>query len=109
MSKQPEALRLASLLDEPPVWESQPQVVEGWASNSPLDAAAAELRRLHSLNAELVDVLNALYVAAPISTSCAEFHHRASERHALGDECKPRADYLAALSAARATLSKAGA
>lgn len=52
MSTTPEALRLAVLLENPPCWESQPQVVEGWASDSPLWDAAAELRRLAAVEAE---------------------------------------------------------
>ena len=45
MSKQPEALRLADLLDGDP------------NSKTHHDEAAAELRRLHAVNAELLQAL----------------------------------------------------
>jgi hypothetical protein len=49
MNTQPEALRLAEMFER--IWEGQ--------SNIDTEAAA-ELRRLHSVNAELLEVLNKL-------------------------------------------------
>lgn len=50
--KQPEALRLADALDA--------EFVTGRISNHTGREAAAELRRLHSVNAQLVAALNAM-------------------------------------------------
>lgn len=44
MSQQPEALRLAALLESGSIWEDQEQ-------------AATELRRLHEINHELLEAL----------------------------------------------------
>lgn len=53
MSTQPEALRLADLLQE--------QVdVDGHWSREQIDKAAAELRRLHAANIDCVDHFNAI-------------------------------------------------
>ncbi len=52
MTNQPEALRLADLIDE------------GDISSSTQDGAAAELRRLYEVNQELVEALERLMVAA---------------------------------------------
>ena len=57
--------------------------------------------------AELLAALRALYLAAPTSVDCKDFHHSRSERHALVGECKPAADYLAALSGARIAIAAA--
>lgn len=63
--KQPEALRLAGALEDGELRDTGGQVIYGWAVNSysgpedPTEAAAAELRRLHALNAELLDALKA--------------------------------------------------
>ena len=97
MSKQPEALECAHLLGS------------GFTDSHTRGRAAAELRRLHAVNEALLSALNALYIAAPVSTNCAEFHHSAGERHSFGDECKPRAAYLASLAAARAAIQLATA
>ena len=48
MSKQPEALRLAALLDATELWPS---------GSDRCQQAATELRRLHEVNAELVEAL----------------------------------------------------
>jgi hypothetical protein len=69
--------------------------------------AAAELRRLHSLNAELLAALQAMYRAAPMSTECGDFHHGASDRHDFGGECKPLAAYRDAAAQARAAIALA--
>lgn len=49
MSKQPEALRLADVLDD--VWH-------GGIGGQEILSAAEELRRLHEANAELLEALN---------------------------------------------------
>jgi len=62
MSKQPEALRLVSMLDG-----SECCKAHGGIGSHPATCdecprtAAAELRRLHALNVELVDALRAIY------------------------------------------------
>jgi hypothetical protein len=64
MSKQPEALRLAEWLQA--AVQMYPQMSEdepgGYCTevDQVIDEAAAELRRLHAANAELVDVLSDL-------------------------------------------------
>lgn len=68
--------------------------------------AAAELRRQHAEITELRAALRALYLAAPTSLECNDFHHAHGDRHAYGEECKPREEYLRALSAARAALDR---
>jgi hypothetical protein len=61
MSKQPEALRLADALERGECYESQPCSVYGWVgSDDPTSDAATELRRLHAVNAELLEALQAL-------------------------------------------------
>ena len=57
MNKQPEALRLADALASP---------LED--ANDFADIAAAELRRLHALNGELLEALKALCTHAPRSS-----------------------------------------
>jgi len=58
--KQPEALRLADGLE---------QGFQTGSISAQLDQAAAELRRLHEVNAELVEALKILvdYYASPIA------------------------------------------
>jgi uncharacterized protein YPO0396 len=64
MSKQPEALRLAEWLQA--AVQMHPQISEdepgGYCAevDQVIDEAAAELRRLHAANAELVEVLSDL-------------------------------------------------
>jgi hypothetical protein len=60
MSKQPEALRLAVALESGDVYESHSAPVYGWCENDHCDEAAAELRRLHAVNAELLAALRAM-------------------------------------------------
>ena len=57
MSDQPTALRLAGALQQQAVWEGHygPSYLRDL-----LPEAAAELRRLHALNAELVEALQAV-------------------------------------------------
>lgn len=58
--KQPEALRLADQLEDGYTYECAGVVVYGWEDEShsdPTDDAAAELRRLHAENAELIQEL----------------------------------------------------
>ena len=52
---QPEALRLAEMLEDAPLWESQAPTIAGFRADddSTLGDAAAELRRLHARIAEL--------------------------------------------------------
>ena len=97
MSKQPEALRLADLLGFVDSLTPLPQ------------RGAAELRRLHAVNEALLAALQGLYLAAPTSANCNDFHHGAGDHHAYGDECKPAADYWEALKAARAAIQLATA
>lgn len=54
--KQPEALRLAECLDEP-----------DYCTKLQMRQAAAELRRLHEVNAELIRVLRIAYERLPDS------------------------------------------
>ena len=54
MSTQPEALRLAEMFD------SLKLTVVGAQNALPMEEAAAELRRLHEVNQELVEALEAL-------------------------------------------------
>lgn len=57
MSTQPEALRLADLLErDPSEWGG---LTLGWK-------AAAELRRLHEVNAELLEALKELKAVIPV-------------------------------------------
>ena len=63
--KQPEALRLAGALEDGELRDTGGQVIYGWAVRSysgpedPTEGAAAELRRLHAENAELLEALKA--------------------------------------------------
>lgn len=61
MNKQTEALRLADLLDTN-IWE-------GKCLSADREAAAAELRRLHSLNAELLYSLKAIAEFIPVTSA----------------------------------------
>ena len=79
------------------------------AADAKVAAERAEQKRRADCFPELLSALKALYIAAPVSTNCAEFHHSAGERHSFGDECKPRAAYLASLAAARAAIQLATA
>jgi hypothetical protein len=74
MNTQPEALRLADALEAYDICAS----VEAMPD---LDVVAAELRRLHSLNAELLKALNLVQV------DCQYLHHEKKERHLLSQPC----------------------
>ena len=82
MNTQPEALRLADWLDE-----AETDYLE------PLDHVAAELRRLHALNA---DLLHALYTALPFIED------------ALDDATYSREKVRAKLDEIKAVICKAG-
>lgn len=87
MSKQPEALRLADAI-------ADACLMDGISRRQHLDErllAAAELRRLHSLNAKLVDALEDLFGA--------------DMEHVLMGDGKD--DQIAALAKASAALAKA--
>jgi hypothetical protein len=100
MSKQPYALWLADRFDDVGDWYE-------FDAKTWVPGAAAELRRLHSVNAELLAALQAMYRAAPMSTECGDFHHGASDRHDFGGECKPLAAYRDAAAQARAAIALA--
>lgn len=59
MSETPKALRLADDLERGETYESHPSVVYGWpcGNGDPTNEAADELRRLHTLKAELLAML----------------------------------------------------
>lgn len=85
MSKQPEALRLASMLDD---------------VDAPIsDRAAAELRRLHSVNADLLEALKTLAVFLPSD------HHEPADNERI----QPGFIYIrwGDLRAARAAIARA--
>ena len=68
-NKQPEALRLAEFYGDMPTCEEDVQV-------------AAELRRLHEVNAELV---KALLLIHPFE--CDKLHHEKKHRHSYSEAC----------------------
>ena len=69
MTTQPEALRLADFLDDQ------------YDPSHNLEEAAAELRRLHALNGELLGALRLT------SIDCEYLHHAHKDRHLLFEEC----------------------
>ena len=70
MSEQPNALRLAKWLDAMPS--------SGYALPN---QAAAELRRLHEINQELLEALNLMQI------DCQYLHHEKNDRHLLSEPC----------------------
>jgi len=68
--KQPEALRLADLLD-------YAVGIEGYVR----DEAAAELRRLNEVNAELVEALRLMNI------ECQHLHHAKKDQHGYDVAC----------------------
>ena len=73
MSKQPEALLIAAELLEPIPGFPEPTILE--------EAAAAELRRLHAVNAELLAALDLATI------DCQHLHHAYKDRHILSEPC----------------------
>jgi hypothetical protein len=73
MNKQPEALRLADVLDHVELRPSDYKDV---------DKAAAELRRLHALNGELLEALRVFVsCSVTVSTEIDERGHRWTEAY----------------------------
>jgi hypothetical protein len=68
--KQPEALRLADLLEN-----------EKHVTDLALFKAAAELRRLHQVNAELVEALRLMNI------ECQHLHHAKKDQHGYDVAC----------------------
>lgn len=71
--KQPEALRLADWLDALDV--RSPDRIQNCVS------AAAELRRLHEVNQELLNALRLMQI------DCQYLHHAKKDRHQLCEPC----------------------
>lgn len=84
MSEQPTALRLAGLIDH------------GNDSSWIEREAAAELRRLHAVNQELLAALRLT------SIDCQYLHHAHKDRHLLFEECPVVARINAAIAKAEA-------
>jgi len=82
MSTQPEALRLADFLDDQ------------YDPSHNLEEAADELRRLHAVNAELLEALRLT------SIDCQYLHHAHKDRHLLFEECPVVARINAAIAKA---------
>ena len=82
MSTQPEALRLADFLDDQ------------YDPSHNLEEAADELRRLHAVNAELLEALRLT------SIECHYLHHTHKDRHLLFEECPVVARINAAIAKA---------
>ena len=82
MSTQPEALRLADFLDDQ------------YDPSHNLEEAAAELRRLHAVNQELLEALRLT------SIDCQYLHHAHKDRHLLFEECPVVARINAAIAKA---------
>ena len=61
-TQQPEALRLADELEAAPAFANSRGTINLELSSSMAEEAAAELRRLHALNAELLEALRAVDV-----------------------------------------------
>jgi hypothetical protein len=93
MTTQPEALRLADALQQQAVWEGHygPSYLRDL-----LPEAAAELRRLHAVNAELLEALRLT------SIDCQYLHHAHKDRHLLFEECPVVARINAAIAKAEA-------
>lgn len=77
MTEQPEALRLADELNA--LLESDSLI-----GASTIDKAAAELRRLHEVNAELVEALKLIQI------ECDNLHHAKKHRHTYAESCKAK-------------------
>ena len=115
MSKQPEALTLADRLDA----MSDSMDMGRPAVNDDRRQAAAELRRLHSLNAELVDALANLLLRDERNTCQHENTHRGGGIWEICDDCgakwaddrggKPEWKDPAEWISARAAIAKAEA
>ncbi len=82
MADQPEALRLADFLDDQ------------YDPSHNLEEAAAELRRLHAVNQELLESLRLT------SIDCQYLHHAHKDRHLLFEECPVVARINAAIAKA---------
>jgi hypothetical protein len=82
MADQPEALRLADFLDDQ------------YDPSHNLEEAAAELRRLHAVNRELLEALRLT------SIDCQYLHHAHKDRHLLFEECPVVARINAAIAKA---------
>jgi hypothetical protein len=82
MADQPEALRLANLIDH------------GNDSSWIEREAAAELRRLHAMNGDLLEALRLT------SIDCQYLHHAHKDRHLLFEECPVVARINAAIAKA---------
>ena len=82
MNTQPEALRLADFLDDQ------------YDPSHNLEEAAAELRRLHAVNQELLEALRLT------SIECQYLHHTHKDRHLLFEECPVVARINAAIAKA---------
>lgn len=70
--QKPEALRLADLLDATELWPS---------GSDRCQQAAAELRRLHEVNAELVEALRLMNI------ECQHLHHAKKDQHGYDVAC----------------------
>ena len=79
MTEQPNALFLADVIKADP------------ASKAHHDEAAAELRRLHAVNQELLEALRLT------SIDCQYLHHAHKDRHLLFEECPVMARINAAI------------
>lgn len=55
---------------------------------------------------ELLAALKRLWIACPSGMSCEHFDHSKNERHSYKEECKPAAEYLAAIEQANAAIAK---
>jgi hypothetical protein len=86
MADKPEALQLADFLDDQ------------YDPSHNLEEAAAELRRLHAVNQELLEALRLT------SIDCQYLHHAHKDRHLLFEECPVVARINAAI--AKAERSK---
>jgi hypothetical protein len=82
MTDQPEALRLADFLDDQ------------YDPSHNLEKAAAELRRLHAVNQELLEALRLTNI------DCQYLHHARKDRHLLFEECPVVARINAAIAKA---------
>ena len=84
MKEQSNALRLADFLDDQ------------YDPSHNLEEAAAELRRLHAVNQELLEALRLT------SIDCQYLHHAHKDRHLLFEECPVVARINAAIAKAEA-------
>jgi hypothetical protein len=96
MTEQPEALRLADALKgqvqvNPRVGENDPDCGYVHELDKLIDEAAAELRRLHAVNAELLAALRLTDI------DCQHLHHAHKDRHELGADSPVVARITAAI------------